>query len=58
MQNISDHHLFHAICGSFLDGEKGSTLFLKKKIDKKACSKFGYLFKLETISDNSDCNNY
>jgi len=35
MQNISDHHLFHAICGSFLDGEKGSTLFLKKKSTKK-----------------------
>jgi len=29
MQNISDHHLIHAICGSFLDGEKGGTLFLK-----------------------------
>jgi len=31
MQNISDHHLIHAICGSFLDGEKDG---LKKNSKK------------------------
>ena len=38
MQNISDHHLIHAICGSFLDGEKGGTLFFEKTSTKKGAA--------------------